>query len=529
MRQVTTDPAWGSIALLLCALCALAACAHAEPQPTPAPPEGARAQGEAPFQMGPVQDQVFYFVMLDRFYDGDPGNNRDVQPGQKGAWQGGDLKGLMQKLDYLQQLGVTALWITPIVDQVDAPVHGAGFPDWAYHGYWADDFQSLEARLGTEAELRELLQQAHARGMAVILDVVINHAGYGSRWETDASMTRSPCPAQEEATELTACLFGLPDFRTEDPQVRERVLGWTLDWARRFPLDGFRLDTLKHVEPEAFAALGRRARALALREHGKQRFLMLGEWWGAAQNDDTSARLMEQGVVDTLFDFSFHGLAEGFVSGRMRAEAAAHHLERRHQAPGPPLVHFLDSHDVPTFFSRLDAQQQQRYPMAAVLQMTIYGAPVVTWGDELGRAGGEWPLNRQFMPWEALETPQGQRLFALWSALIKLRRQAPALRGAQFHKVAARSDEQGALLAYWRGPRELAPGQEAYLVVLARGAAQEVQVDIGQGDGLVLEPVVFSTQQTWSMAPQSAGGTQWSGVAPADTASIWRVRRTGSR
>lgn len=477
------------------------------------------------FQMGPWEEQVLYFVMVDRFADGDPGNNGDVQPGVKGAWQGGDLAGLIEKLDYLQDLGVTALWVSPLVDQVDAPVTGAGFPDWAYHGYWGDDFTAVEARLGRPEDVERLITEAHRRGIAVLLDVVINHAGYGSRWERDPAMVRA-CPEEAAATELTRCLFGLPDFRTEDPAVRARVLGWVLGWVARYRFDGLRLDTLKHVEPEAFVALGEEARALA-RGRGQARFVMLGEWWGASQGDDVSRELAAAGVAETLFDFSFHGLAEGFVSGRMRAEAALHHLGRRHErGDGPRLVHFLDTHDVPTFLSRLEPARRGRYGLAAVLLMTTAGVPLVTWGAELGRVGGEWPENRAVMPWGALEEAEGRRWWALWRALIELRRGSAALRGFDFAPLVAHTGEDGALLAYRRGaPTEaLAPGEACFVVVLARGEGpQEVALALEAPEGarLAVEPAVFHGAP-WALALREG---RWRGVAPGDSASVWRVRR----
>ena len=116
-------------------------------------PQGGEVAGAVDAQARPKLDgEIVYFVMLDRFADGDEKNNFDVKKGDKGAYQGGDLAGLTQKLDYLAELGVTTVWITPIVDQVDMPVTGAGFPDWAYHGYWGDDFERLDRHLGDEGE-----------------------------------------------------------------------------------------------------------------------------------------------------------------------------------------------------------------------------------------------------------------------------------------------------------------------------------------------------------------------------------------
>ncbi len=465
-----------------------------------------------PVPARPLADQVLYFAMVDRFDDGDATNNQGVDKGAKGAFHGGDLTGLTRRLDHLAELGITTLWITSVTHQVAEPVTGAGFPDWAYHGYWAEDFTGVDPRFGTAEQLDTFLTEAHARGIEVILDVVVNHAGYGSSFADSPYWTRAPhngtCPAQEEATELTQCLFGLPDFRTENPEVAAALVRWHLEWVRLYPFDGFRLDTVKHVEPQIFAELHTEAARVARDEYGKQDFLVVGEHWGARPGDDATRALVEAGAVDTLFDFSFHGLAEGFLTGRMRAEAAGHHLATRHEATGPPMVHFLDSHDVPTFRFRLHAEGlDQRYPLAAVLQMTIAGIPQVTWGNEVGRMGGEWPHNRSDMPWDALESAEGKAIFRVWRELIALRNAEADLRGAAFEVVQAETTDTGAVLAYRRG---------RFLVVLGVGQAPPLRATIAQTSASAR----FHTGSPWS--PTFSDGAL-TGAVPTDSAAIFEI------
>jgi len=479
-----------------------------------------------------LQDHVIYFVMTDRFSDGDSSNNQNTKPGDVGAYHGGDFRGLTHKLDYLADLGITAIWITPIVDQVDQPATGAGFEDWGYHGYWGDDFEKLEAHLGTEADLRELLREAHRRDIRIILDVVINHAGYRARWSGDPKWTRSPetktCPNDEDATELTRCLMGLPDFRTENPEVRETVLGWHLGWSARFPFDGFRFDTLKHVEPEAFAALHNGAERQASELHGCEGFLVLGEWWGATAGDATSRELVEAGVADTLYDFRFHGDVEGFASGRMRAEAFAHHLEARHVAGALPMVHFLDTHDVDTMMFRLEGNRD-RYALAAVLLMTVHGIPLVTWGNEVAKMGGKWPKNRDPMPWAALDTDSGRESFDTWRSLIGLRKQLPALRGTQFETLLASTNTGSgdAQLAYLRG--EASDEAGAVLVVMTRGDKSKLTFEFPGGDPSsvkserLLTRGSVGTLDTTTNDQSTAIGTIEMG---SDAFGIWRIWRT---
>src|SRR2546430_11633523 len=130
----------------------------------------------------PWSDDIIYFVLVDRFADGDPSNDVNVDRNAKGAFHGGDLKGLTAHLEEIASLGATAVWVNPLVKNIDGHVDKVGFPDWAYHGYWADDFTRLDPRFGTEADLKALVQACHARGIKVLLHGVYNHAGHGSHF-----------------------------------------------------------------------------------------------------------------------------------------------------------------------------------------------------------------------------------------------------------------------------------------------------------------------------------------------------------
>ena len=330
---------------------------------------------------------VLYFALTDRFSDGDPGNDRDVDRAGPGAYHGGDLAGLRARLDYLAALGVDILWISPVVENVDRPVGGAGFPDWGYHGYWARDFDRIDPHLGGEADLRALVLAAHARGLRVLLDVVLNHPGYGSPYDV-AEWTRSPPRGDCGADPLTSCLFGLPDFRTEEPRVADALIRAHLGWAARSGVDGFRCDTVVNVGLDVWARLAAAARA------AHPGFLLVGEAWGAAPSaSDAPAYLA---VFDALFDFSFADPVLAYVTGGDAAELARYLTAR---GPGADrFVVFLDSHDTPGFRHRA-GDRSDALLLGAVLEMTVPGIPLIYYGDEVGRAGGDWPANRSDMPW----------------------------------------------------------------------------------------------------------------------------------
>jgi glycosidase len=451
-----------SVLPLLVLAASLAACGHARPAAPPAIAPVAAAP-LAPLPPRPWADEVLYFVLIDRFVDGDPGNDRNVDRAAKGAFHGGDLKGLTAHLDEITSLGVTAIWINPVVKNIDLPVTGAGFPDWAYHGYWADDFTRIDPRFGTEEELAALVRACHARGVRVLLDVVYNHAGYNSAYLRDPKVRgyfRTECGDDD----LTSCLSGLPDFETERPVVRDFLIGAQLPWARRFGLDGFRLDTVKHVDHDFWQVHRRRADA----ELG-QDFFLLGEVWGG--DKDVLDPWFADRELDAGFDFGFQGSALGWVMGRGRSVAFARYLETRHRVrEGRLLSHYLSSHDVEGGLSQLGGDRD-RFRLAAALQLTTAGLPMIYYGEEVGRAIGKWPENRTDMPWgdkgllPGAGIPRDEAMRAWYLKLIAARRAHPALSRGRHTTLSAEGD----LLVFLR---EEAGSGDAVLVAVNRGEAE---------------------------------------------------------
>ncbi|HYI12575.1 MAG TPA: alpha-amylase family glycosyl hydrolase [Thermoanaerobaculia bacterium] len=400
------------------------------PLPTTVPATApAQAAAPAPPKLTDWPDTVVYFVVLDRFADGSTANNANVDVTAKGTFHGGDLAGLTQQLAEIASIGVTALWITPVVDNIDGFVTGAGFPDWGYHGYWADDFYKLDPRFGTEAELKQLVDESHRRGIRVLLDVVYNHAGYNSRYMLDPK-TKGWLRSNENGTcgsdDITSCVAGLPDFKTELPEVQDYLFKAHLDLAERVGLDGFRLDTVKHVTHEFWQEHRRRADAQL-----GQDFFLLGEVWGGdAQSLDPWFAGDE---MDAGFDFSFQGSTLGWLQGRGRTVAFDRYLKLREKVRGGYLLsHFLSSHDVRGALDQLEGDKEL-FRLAALLQFTSAGLPMIYYGEEVARPGGDWPDNRDDMPWGARAVnpgagkPRDESLRADYARLIAIRKAHPAL------------------------------------------------------------------------------------------------------
>ena len=414
-------------------------------------------------------EAILYFAIVDRWADGDLTNDSGADRAAKGAFHGGDLKGLREHVDEIAALGATAIWITPVVKNIDGPVTGAGFPDWAYHGYWADDFTRLDPRFGSEAELAAVVNECHRRGLKVLLDVVYNHAGYDSHYLSDPrtkGWLRSEATGTCGTDDLTICVAGLPDFKTELPEVADFLLKAQIAWAERSGVDGFRLDTVKHVSHEFWQEHRRRTRAAL-----PPGFFLLGEVWGgdAGVLDPWFAA----DELDAGFDFSFQGSALGFLQGRGRAVAFDRYLKSREKVrQGHLLAHFLSSHDVPGALYQLGGDKAL-FRLAAVLQFTSIGIPVIYYGEEVGRLGGDWPENRSDMPWGQREIlpgrgePRDEALRADYQRLIAIRRAHPALWRGAHEKLVAEGD---LLVFLQKDPKS----DDAVVVAINRGSTPAV-------------------------------------------------------
>lgn len=368
-------------------------------------------------------EAVIYFAVTDRFFDGDTSNNDaygvgDYDTSDKGgsSYHGGDFAGLTQKLDYLKDLGVNTIWITPIVENITSDQHDADTDTatYGYHGYWASDFTKLNQHLGTEEEFAALIDAAHSRGMKLMVDVVLNHAGYGTekyfnnilegadgkkiKMLRDSSNTVSGDDKQD-------ALSDLPDFVTEDAEVRNQLIKWQTDWMEKYKIDYYRVDTVKHVDSTTWSAFKNSLTKV------NPDFKMIGEYSGAGYAN--TAGELGTGSMDALLDFDFNDFAKDFVGGKI--STVENSLLKRNAALNntATMGNFLNNHDDDTLqellvkksgFSEEEAYNLMK--VAATLQITAKGQPIIYYGDELGQAGAnDWPYqtNRRDFDWKELE------------------------------------------------------------------------------------------------------------------------------
>lgn len=400
-----------------------------------------------------------YFVLTDRFNDGDPSNNDKADKQHLEAYHGGDFKGLIEKLDYLDELGINTLWITPIVDNIDFSVSDS-YKHYGYHGYWAKDFTQLDEHLGDLDTFKTLIDQAHDRGIKIMVDVVLNHTGYGLKpgdntegvTEEDkarfAGMLRTS-GLSADVNPVKGELSGLPDLMTENAEVREKIIAWQTGWLERArtdrgdTIDYFRVDTVKHVDTTTWVAFKNELTAI---DPG---FKLLGEYFGGTVEADGG--MLASGQMDALLDFGFKEQARDFANGSVDAVDAYLQEREAKLSNTATMAQFLSSHDENGFLSHYVNGDKSKLMVAAALQITAKGMPVVYYGEELGRSGrnagdmgkGEYSENRGDMPWDKLG--EERKLHDHYKKLLNIRAEYSKLYAKGVRTKLAGSDELGYL------------------------------------------------------------------------------------
>ena len=535
------------------------------------------------------QDEVIYFVMPDRFENGDPRNDRGglkgdrlktgYDPTHTGYWHGGDLKGLTSRLDYLQGLGITAIWFTPIFK--NKPVQGPrGQESAGYHGYWVTDFTQVDPHLGTNEEFKAFVDAAHGRGMKVYMDIIANHtadviqykgcpiqacgyrsiadypyqrrggiggapinggyAGDGDRSPENFARLTNPnfayeveVPAAEQNVKVPAWLndpiwyhnrgnsewhgesttygdfSGLDDLMTENPRVVAGLIEVFGSWIDRFGIDGFRIDTAKHVNPEfwqAFVpAMLERAKA-----KGIPNFHIFGEVF---VGDMDPAQTAVHTVVDRLpavLDFPFARAVVDTAGGSnppsellrlFRADA----LYAGGEQAALQLPTFLGNHDAGRFsmFVRKGSPKAdsdevlERTILGHAMLLTLRGVPTIYYGDEQGFVsdGGDQGARESMFPSKVASYNDNDLLgsdrttatanfdtshplYRAISNLARIRTSTPALtRGLQKVRFAA-NDKPGLFAVSRFDPTS---GKEVLLLfnTSTQPVSQNVMVEVG--------------------------------------------------
>ncbi|WP_281301502.1 MULTISPECIES: alpha-amylase family glycosyl hydrolase [unclassified Iodidimonas] len=434
-----------------------------------------------PVKDRPIKDDVIYFMLPDRFYNGDPANDRGgmagskldhgFDPTHKAFYHGGDLKGVIEKLDYLEGLGITAIWMAPIFK--NKPVQGPkGQESAAYHGYWITDFTRIDPHFGSNQDLKDLVRMAHDRGIKVIFDIITNHTAdviqyqecqgenicpyrsladypYTTRgdregpainqgfmgdephYQTDenfAHLTRpdwaySPFVPKAEAdikvpqwlndpiyyhnrgettfrgeNSLYGDFAGLDDLFTEHPRVLAGMIEIYKFWIKEFGIDGFRIDTVRHVNMAFWQRFVPEIRAYAA-ALGNPHFYVFGEVYDP--DPKALSQYVRDGKFPAVLDFGFQSIAQkvlidGAPTQMLADFFAADRLYQSDWSDAGLLPTFLGNHDMGRFGHFLlkkfgaDADDEmllKRLRMAHALMFFARGVPVIYSGDEQGFTG----------------------------------------------------------------------------------------------------------------------------------------------
>jgi neopullulanase len=487
---------------------------------------------------GLSQEDVIYLIMPDRFANGDPSNDEPAEaPGSHNrskprAYHGGDLLGIQNHLPYLKDLGVTTLWLTPIVK------NGA---TQDYHGYGAVDLYAVDPHLGALKDYQDLVVAAHKQGMKILFDVVPNHVGPKHPWvsspplpdwfhgtlqhhidsfsplkggsfygkaggqaiENDPfELLIDPHASMRMKRNLTeGWFFGiLPDMDTENPVVEQYLLQNSIWWAETSGLDGYRVDTFPYVGRKFWANW----------HAGLRRLYPYLTTIGEVFHPDPSVTSFFLGGVrrydgidsglSTVFDFPMFFALRDVLLGGAPAGRIAEVLRHDSLYPRPEvLVPFFANHDVPRFAGP-ESGSSAKLRLAFGLTLTLRGIPEIYYGDEVGLPGGGDPDNRRDFPggWigdandaftQSGRTRAQQDIFSHVQSLLRLRREHAALRGGRLWHLASdessyvfarESDEERLVVAFNNAdqPRELripladTPAQGAAAIDLVFGEAQ---------------------------------------------------------
>ena len=508
---------------------------------------------------GLSSDDVFYLIMPDRFANGDPTNDEPAEfPGSHDrakprSWHGGDLRGIRDRIDYLKDLGVTALWLTPVVKNGN---------EQDYHGYGAVDLYAVDPHLGTLDDYKQLASALRLQRLKLFFDAVPNHVGphhpwvakpplpdwfhgtpqkhlntfapfkhrfYGKSNSTDASNDPFEALADPHATpamrrNITDGWFSgvLPDLNTENPVVAKYLLQNSIWWIESAGLDGFRLDTFPYV-----------SRVFWERWHaGLRRIYPNLTTIGEVFHPDPTVtsffvggRKQWDGVdtgLSTVFDFPLYFTIRDVLLRGAPTARIANVLRQDELYPHPDwLVPFFANHDVPRF-SGEQGSSPEKLLCAFALVLSLRGIPQLYYGDEIAMSGGGDPDNRRDFPggWpgdpqnaftEQGRTPEQEKIFSATQNLLQLRRQHPALRaGKLFHVF---SDDES--YAFVRQTDD-----ERLLVVFNNGAKPRTLTISEAGTPLA---EALRTTTLYGDATAQSTGMELKITAPPQSVSIFSV------
>jgi len=373
--------------------------------PTPSPSQSPSApqyipqyiQSETGVNWG--SDSI-YFVLTDRFQDGDMSNNFNVDKKDLTKYHGGDLQGVIDKLDYIKDLGMKTVWITPTMANQDLFIDSAG-----YHGYWPVDFFKMDKHLGDMDKFKELVAKAHEKGMKIVLDIPLNHIAWEHPWKNDPSKQswlhhNGDVQDWKDQWQVENCsMYGLPDLAQENPEVSKALIDMAKWWIDQTGIDGFRLDAVKHVPLSFWSQFSKEIHA-----HAGKDFLLVGECF---DGNPEKLNSYQKNDMNSLFDLPlfFTEINVFGHDGSMRDLAnQVANLNRTYQNPDM-MSAIIDNHDTKRFLTEAGGDKN-KLKLALSFIMTVNRIPTIYYGTEVGMSGDveqlgvRGPENRKDMEWD---------------------------------------------------------------------------------------------------------------------------------
>ncbi len=489
-----------TIRLFVFALCSILFACKKQPSHVPIAPNQNEIKAFSTLEKPPFiwQSANVYFLLVDRFKNGDPTNDNVLDRTKKTAklrgFEGGDIKGIIQKIEdgYFNTLGINALWFNPVVEQIHGSVDEGTGNTYPFHGYWTKDWTQIDPNFGTYEELAKLIDVAHQNGIRILMDVVLNHTGPVTDkdpvWTENWVRTSPTCTYKDYNSAVSCTLVqNLPDTKTESDQAvtlpqplidkwtaegrlqsekdeldiffaktglirspKNYIIKWLTDYVRELGIDGYRVDTVKHVEEDVWAVLSEQAKIAFIEWKNKNpnkvlddnEFYMLGELYGYEIN---GGRMYDFG--DRKVDYFAHGF-DNLINFQFKKDAKQLSNEKlfstydnllRTKLIGKSVMNYISSHDDGAPF---DKDRNTTYESATKLLLTP-GISQIYYGDETARSltiedtQGDATL-RSTMNWDDLASEETKSLLAHWQKLGQFRKDHPSI-GSGNHKMISAS------------------------------------------------------------------------------------------
>jgi len=441
-----------------------------------------------------------YFLLTDRFHNGDTFNdinfNRKDDAAKLRGFKGGDIKGVTQKIDegYFTKLGINAIWMTPIVEQIHAGTDEGTGKSYGFHGYWTKDWTAIDPNFGTKADLKELIETAHKNGIRILLDAVINHTGPVTEedpvWPSNWVRTAPKCTYDSYEHNLTCTLVkNLPDIKTESNEAvalpeqlvakwkkegryeeelkeldafftrtgyprapRFYIIKWLTDYITEFGIDGYRVDTVKHTEEYVWQEF-REACDYSFAEFKKNNpkkvlddtgFYLVGEVYNYGISSGKAFDFGDKKV--NYFDKAFNSLINFEIKWNANQQNAQEVFSRydsllNTNLKGYGILNYMSSHDDGMPF---DNERKMPFKTAEMLLLTP-GTSQVYYGDESARelmvegTSGDANL-RSFMNWDTIEHDEKTKeILNHWQKLGQFRANHPAIGAGKHHVISTKN------------------------------------------------------------------------------------------